>query len=142
MIPKRTAQSIADKKDAYDIATFRDMECVRCHRGVPNRHHRQGRDRYNSIPSNLILLCGSGTTGCHSWAHTHPADARAHGFIVSSYIAVEEICEIPVLMWRRVDGLVMKRTWALLDDDGGVTWIGPREARERMERYGIEAVSA
>lgn len=142
MIPKRTPQTVKDRNDAYQLATLRDMTCVKCHRGVPNRHHRQGRDRYNSIPSNLILLCGSGSTGCHGEIHAHPAESRAHGFIVSSYIPIEEICEIPVLLWRRVDGVVMKRTWALLNDDGDVTWIGPRDARERMERYGVEATVA
>ncbi len=140
--PKRPKLTARQEHDNYLIATLRDGECVRCHRGVPNRHHRQGRDPFNSIPSNLLLLCGSGTTGCHGWAHANPVEARAHGFIVSSYVAVEEIQEVPVLLWRRIDGIVMRRTWALLNDDGDVTWIGPREAMERMEKYGVRAAVA
>jgi len=140
MIPKRTPQTVRDKRDAYETATFRDNdECQKCHRcGPVQRHHRQGRDPFNTTPSNLLCL----GLACHQWVTEHPAEARAHGFIVSSYIPIEEICEIPVLLWRRVDGVVMKRTWALLNDDGDVKWIGPREARERMERYGVEATVA
>lgn len=30
-------------------------------------------------PSNVLILCGSGTTGCHGWIEHHPADAYALG---------------------------------------------------------------
>lgn len=35
---------------------------------------------------NLLLLCGSGTTGCHGWAHHDvTGQAREMGFIVSRW---------------------------------------------------------
>jgi len=134
---KRTPQSEREKKEAYELVTLRDAECVRCRRGVPNRHHRQGRDPFNSTPANLILLCGSGTTGCHGWAHSHPVEARQHGIIVPSWA---DPAEVPILLWRKVDGIIMRRAWALLPHDGSdPVWIGPREAGERMERIGVAA---
>lgn len=33
-------------------------------------------------PSNLLLLCGSGTTGCHGWVESYRNDAREFGFLV------------------------------------------------------------
>lgn len=137
--PKRPKLTKAQEREAYDIATLRDEECVRCRRGIPNRHHRQGRTPQNSIPSNLILLCGSGTTGCHGHVHANPAEAMRLGYIVSNYVAVDRIKEVPVLLWRRIDGIVMRRTWALLDDCGAVTWIGPHEAERRMREVGVAA---
>lgn len=138
MNQKTAPQTPREQREAYELATLRDLECVRCHRGDPQRHHRQGRDRLNTIPSNLILLC----LHCHQWAHAHPAEARAHGFIVSSYIPIEEICEVPVLLYRQVDAKVLRRTWALLSDEGDVTWVGPRVAAECMEKYGVKATVA
>lgn len=51
--------------------------------GVYSLHHRQGRTgadphRY----SNLIVLCGTGTTGCHGWVTVHPAQAYDLGLSV------------------------------------------------------------
>lgn len=30
-------------------------------------------------PPNLLVLCGSGTTGCHGWVEDHPTDAYEQG---------------------------------------------------------------
>lgn len=32
-----------------------------------------------NLPSNLIVLCGSATTGCHGWATGRPAEAGKDG---------------------------------------------------------------
>jgi hypothetical protein len=60
--------------------------CVRCGKSLHvtsgSRHHRQRRAPGLDYISNLILLCGSGTTGCHGWVHAHPEEARAAGWIV------------------------------------------------------------
>lgn len=60
--------------------------CMRCGRNLhdpsvwPGRsgHHRQLRRRADptmrDLPCNIVELCGSGTTGCHGWAHAHLAD--------------------------------------------------------------------
>lgn len=57
--------------------------------------------------ANGILLCGSGTTGCHGWAHREIADATRDGYVVSRW---GDEREVPVLTWRG---------WMTLDDDGG-----------------------
>jgi hypothetical protein len=40
------------------------------------------RDPLSRHPSNIVLICGSGTTGCHGWIETHREDALAVGWIV------------------------------------------------------------
>ena len=67
-----------------------------------NLHHRQLRSQGGkNVLSNLISLCGSGTTGCHGWAHRKVADARAIGLIVPSWA---DPAESPVRTWH---GLVL-----------------------------------
>jgi hypothetical protein len=89
------------------------FRCERCGRGVTadtcDRHHRQRREVGGDRFPNLLLLCGSGTTGCHGWVHANPAEARALGMIVSSADEVDP-AEVPV---RRYGGYL----W-LLDDLG------------------------
>lgn len=43
-----------------------------------NVHHRNKQGRV-WVGSNLIRLCGSGTTGCHGWIESHPEHAMALG---------------------------------------------------------------
>ena len=63
--------------------------CERC--GNPltgenlSRHHRQRRRDGGDRLTNLLLLCGSGSTGCHGWVHAHPEEAREQGWIVPSW---------------------------------------------------------
>lgn len=38
-----------------------------------------------NLPSNLLVLCGSGTTGCHGYVEEHPTEAMALGYAVSRY---------------------------------------------------------
>lgn len=76
---------------ALDI---RDGICQRCGVAGPlHRHHRRGKgiggDRraHAQCPCNGVELCSwnpvDGMGGCHRWAHLHPRDAQAQGFIVS-----------------------------------------------------------
>lgn len=97
-----------------DLIDWRDHErCARC--GVPivggSRHHRKFKSRRGGDEvSNGILLCGSGTTGCHGWVHHHPTIARLEGFAVES--------------WELPDEVALKHFlygWVLLDDEGG--WV-------------------
>lgn len=87
--------------------------CARC--GVViwvggSRHHRKYRSRRGGDEvSNGLLLCGSGTTGCHGWAHANPIAARQTGFAVG---ADEDPLLVPVQ--HALHGLVY------LDDLGGV----------------------
>jgi hypothetical protein len=71
-----------------DMVFDRDRWCVRCGKALVKRrggysiHHLTLRSHGvdNSVEAQ-ILLCGSGTTGCHGWVHAHPAAARAAGWI-------------------------------------------------------------
>lgn len=76
--------------------------CCRCTRPVSDStpvsiHHRtprgMGGTRAPSINEapNLLLLCGSGTTGCHGWVEGHRDDARRDGFLVASWEAPETV---------------------------------------------------
>lgn len=49
-------------------------------------HHRQLRSQFGAETlENKVGLCGSGTTGCHGWAHHNRDDAAKEGWIVSAY---------------------------------------------------------
>ena len=68
--------------------TERDQgRCVRCGTIAAGGsvHHRVLGNRKNNEPWNQILLCGSGTTGCHSWVHSHSLAAQGGGWVISKY---------------------------------------------------------
>lgn len=53
-------------------------------------HHRKprgmGGSRFGAnLASNLLVLCGSGTTGCHGYVESHRSEAMACGWLVSRY---------------------------------------------------------
>lgn len=89
-VPKAVSD-LVDERDGYS--------CVRCGRSLRvtsgSRHHRQRRAVGGHSAPNLILLCGSGSTGCHGWVHEHPREARAAGYIVRADGLVQAP-EIPV----------------------------------------------
>ena len=95
------------------------QRCARC--GVViwaggSRHHRKFKSRRGGDEvSNGVLLCGSGTTGCHGWAHHNPIAAREAGFAVGQS---EDPRLVPVK--HAVHGLVWLR------DDGTVSTTPPR----------------
>jgi hypothetical protein len=80
----------------FELVWDRDQgRCVRCGthltgpRGVAwSVHHRRprgmggSREKWVNLPGNLLLLCGSGVTGCHGWVESHRETARASGFLV------------------------------------------------------------
>lgn len=56
--------------------------CERCGAsGSLTHHHRvkQGQGGEHS-PSNVVLLCGHGTAGCHGWVEHNPVEAVAQGW--------------------------------------------------------------
>lgn len=66
-------------------------QCETCYRpihGQASVHHRRprrmgGTKRSDTNePANLLLLCGSGTTGCHGWVESHRKEALADGIIL------------------------------------------------------------
>ncbi len=62
--------------------------CEVCGGRGTNTHHRAGRGMGGSkdprlgLPSNLLRVCGSGTTACHGWVTEHPAVAYDLGLLV------------------------------------------------------------
>lgn len=116
--PSRLTCQLVDLRD--------ESRCVRCGRWLPgtpaSRHHRKRRSQASRgevhSPANLILLCGTGTTGCHGWVHAHPAQAREHGWLLRS---TDDPTRIPLL--SDVHG------WILLDDKGG--WTPTEEPQPR-----------
>ena len=91
----------------------RDGGCVVCgtHWSPTTQHRnarRMGGTRAVEInsPSNLLVLCGSGTTGHHGWVEHHPHFAREAGWALHS---TDDPLTVPVLY---PDG------WFLLDDHG------------------------
>jgi hypothetical protein len=54
-------------------------------------HHRRPRGMggshraHTTCACNLVLVCGSGVTGCHGWIESHRKAAKVHGWLVSQY---------------------------------------------------------
>lgn len=108
--PSQRVCDLVDMRDEY--------RCVRCghpfHWAGFSRHHRHLRSHpYPRLheASNLILLCGSGTNGCHEWVHAHRLEAATYGWIVSGFDDHPE--QVPIL--------TKQHGWVLLDDEGGWT---------------------
>lgn len=84
-IPQRVREQCYSRDGAH---------CVRCARNVVNYpsslHHRKprgmggSRDPRSFDPRNLVLVCGSGTTGCHGWIESHRDVARSEGWLLRS----------------------------------------------------------
>lgn len=109
----------------------RDMgACARCGRHVAHLergmawsiHHRRPRGNGGTSiawvgeAANLVILCGSGTTGCHGWAESFRGDARRAGFLVPLN-GVQKADEVAID--HKTLGLVY------LTDDGG--WVPVEE---------------
>lgn len=60
--------------------------------------------------SNLMALCGSGTSGCHGYLESHRDEAILYGFIVPQY-------EMP----SKVAVKTYIHGWVLLNDEGTFT---------------------
>lgn len=76
-------------------------KCERCDRdflGYPvSVHHRRPRMMGGSKNemlhemANLIVLCGTGTSGCHGWIESNRAVARELGYLIQKIESAEEI---------------------------------------------------
>lgn len=91
--------------------------CERCGTADSYRwsfHHRiprgmgGSRDPRLNEPSNIVLLCGSGTEGCHGWIESHRTEAYSDG----------------LLLYRNDDAteseVTLRYGTVFLDDEGGV----------------------
>lgn len=101
-------------REVRELVVERDgRRCVCCGAWVPGMpgsiHHRTPRgmggtrDPKVNLPANLLLLCGSGTTGCHGWVEANRERARELGYLVSWW---EHASDIPVVYWDGVSYLL------------------------------------
>lgn len=137
IVPKIRKPSAADERDAYELVTLRDSDtCQRCrHAQGVNRDHRKNRSQGGlSVVSNLQLLCGSGTTGCHGWVTTNPADALAEGWSVPGWATPSEW---PARRWLRTRYGTVRLSWVLYGDAGEVTEISEIEASKRRGTHHV-----
>lgn len=115
-------------RGTINVVWARDLSrCFRCAimlhygQGGYSIHHRQprgmggSRDPAINDPANLLLLCGSGVTGCHGWVESNRPEATDLGLLVSRNSRYSPI-EVPVQRW----GGQMVR----LDADGGIEIVG------------------
>lgn len=79
--------------DYRDVVRIRaNGHCERCGISIVNRpasiHHRRprgmGGTRAEGIntPENCVVLCGSGTTGCHGWVESYRETAIEEGWLL------------------------------------------------------------
>lgn len=81
--------------------------CEICGMSANNAHHRKNRSQGGpDALSNLILLCGSGVTGCHGHITHFPTTAATYGWTVKSY---EDPTTVRVFLGHG---------WWYLNDDG------------------------
>lgn len=101
------------------------FQCERCGVSIStvpmSIHHRRPRAMggthraETNYASNLMALCGSGTTGCHGYLESHRSEAIEYGFIVPQY-------ETP----NKVSVKTYLHGWIFLNDDASfTTTLGP-----------------
>ena len=79
-IPKKVREQLRERAGAA---------CEICGSfGATNAHHRRNRSQVGKdVLSNLMLLCGSGTTGCHGRVTTRPAWSVESGYTIHGTVA-------------------------------------------------------
>jgi hypothetical protein len=102
---------VNEKKARELLAARSNGICELCSAArATNAHHRKNASQGGQwTPSNLLHLCGSGSTGCHGHVTTHPQVSREQGWSVPSRL---DPAETPV--W------VAWRGWVFLDDTGSI----------------------
>jgi hypothetical protein len=98
--PKRKPRTTAKKGINTPSKEFRllvmarsNFTCERCGKKLGEGehvsvHHRTPRgmggshDQSLNLMSNLMALCGSGTTGCHGWIESHRQKSMENGWLV------------------------------------------------------------
>lgn len=61
-----------------------------------------------NVMANLVLMCGTGTTGCHGMAEENPEWAAENGYRVPSW---EDPALVPVAHWRYGRAVVTLTGW-------------------------------
>ncbi|MCM0619809.1 HNH endonuclease [Nocardioides bruguierae] len=125
---RRTSRSTGPTLETRHLVIARCAgRCERCGRGLRigdtwtgdhSIHHRRPRgmggttDPTANTPANLLLLCGSGTTGCHGWVEANRGEATRLGWLVPrgvdpATVGVADIWaarDIHDLVWLSHDG--------------------------------------
>jgi 5-methylcytosine-specific restriction protein A len=136
MALKRKTRNTGPTPETRQAVMERDgFRCVRCGNvvfGEPgvgfSLQHRiprgmgGSRDPRLNLPSNLVLLDGSGTTGCHGEVESRRSDAEAAGYLVPRHL---DAAVVPVTVAiRPASGNTPAVTVRyLLDDLGGRTEV-------------------
>lgn len=120
---------VADFTPRTVRVAFFDREkerCFRCRRPLRfegrgfewSAHHRKPRgmggaaDPVRASIANCLVLCGSGTTGCHGWVEKERDVATAHGYLIPKNATTETFAPAAVRV-RRWDG-----SWWLMTESG------------------------
>ena len=124
--PKRVKQTKADRMDSYELCVLRDLStCQMCHKpGLVQMDHRQNRDKFNTVTSNLQALC----MACHQRKTENPAWGYLTGWGVPRW-ADPSAWAVP----RMVAGQWVQ---VLLDDVGGWVVVTEQEARKSRDGSG------
>lgn len=127
------------------VVTDRDgNRCVRCgkpHTAGPfSEHHRIHGNRSDNRPSNKLLLCGTGITGCHGEVASDRKRNAWGGYVVSRHVDPAMTLQVPVYYYQPALGRV---GYYLLDDDGGLTaWAeagpSPEQVAELERSIGFD----
>ena len=115
--PNESAVAFSDHWTSTPDLHERALHCCEVcgGRGATNAHHRVNAGQGGrATRGNLLLVCGSGTTGCHGRITANPAWARAQSYTVGGTF---EPCDVPVVRWSRWTGSPQV---VLLDDRGGI----------------------
>lgn len=112
----------------FEVLARANYKCERCGTdflGIPvSVHHRRprmmGGSKNESLhkSANLIVLCGSGTSGCHGWVESNRSEARKLGFLIQKVESAEEIpFQDKSQVWWHIDNFGQKRR---LDTNHGI----------------------
>lgn len=109
-----------DSYTRLQVLTRAFFACERCGsvQEPMSVHHRtprgMGGSRKKEInqPQNLLLLCGTGTSGCHGWIESYREQAYLDGYLVKRGFKPEEI---PVV--------TPKESRFVIKEDGTKEWL-------------------
>jgi 5-methylcytosine-specific restriction endonuclease McrA len=112
------------KKVRTDVLERDDFTCQRCKVSVLGRayslHHRKGRHGADAhARSNLVVLCGSGASGCHGHVHQHPTESYRDGWMVHR-LGGEDPEDVPLID-------VAGRMFGLTNDGQVIAWTTTQE---------------
>lgn len=105
--------------------------------GLYSLQHRRARGMGGSkristdAHANLVLLHGTGTTGCHGYIEAHRDEARERGFNLTQQL---DPASVPIGL--KFDGVP---AWALYDNLAGRRFITETAAFELLEQFGLAA---